>query len=103
MQDRYSVDEGSSNDHEWDDDLGISGFSKSTDANYHCSVCDDEPFSDGLGFDAKDMDLMRHDGSGRSGESNGDIDDIESGWGCDPTYGFQREDGSGSTMRPLRD
>lgn len=43
------------------------------------------------------------DSPGSGAHNHGDIDDIESGWGCDPTYGFQREDGSGSTMRPLRD
>lgn len=69
MQNLYKFDDCSSNEHEWDDAPGASGFSKSTDANYHAAVCDDEPFSDGLGFHAKDMSLMRHDGSGHSGES----------------------------------
>jgi hypothetical protein len=32
-----------------------------------------------------------------------DIDETAYGWGCEYTDGFQKQDGSGNTMRPLND
>jgi hypothetical protein len=57
----------SSNHHEYEDSVcGDAGFSIGPDGGFSNRVCDDEPWSDGVGWSPKTFPIMNPDGSGAS-------------------------------------